>query len=90
MTDKKQSVGRKTLTNMAIFLGIFILLTIHVLAVAISLQCNRSENLFYTISTAIFAFMFGIFYIVVNYYYLRLYKSKNVCNFSTDKIFSLF
>ena len=88
--NKKKSTGGRILTNMLMFLIVFVIMVIHILAVAISLQCSENKNLFFRISTALFAFMFGIFYLVVNYYYLRIYRNNKLCDFSSENIFGLF
>lgn len=80
----------RTLSSFGMFFTLFILLSINLLAVSLSLQCNRDKNLFFKIASSIFAFMFGIFYILVNFYYFKLYKNNSICDICDTNIFSLF
>ena len=87
---KKNNFALKTLSNMLMILVVFIIMCINVLAVSLSLQCNRNMSIFVKIASALFAFMFGIFYLVVNFYYLRIYKSDKICDLCNVNIFNLF
>ena len=70
-------LGMKTVL---MFLLFFILLTINLLALSVSLQCNRGTNK--QTFSAIFAFFFGPIYLIMNYYFIRvLYKGES-CQFS--------
>lgn len=70
-----------------IFTFVFLLFTINIIAVSISLQCNKNEGIFFKISSALFAFMFGIFYIIMNYYMYRVQIMNNPCVICNTKIF---
>ncbi len=71
-----------------LFSGVFLLLTINLLALSVSLQCNRGTNK-QTLS-AIFAFFFGPFYLIMNYYYNRVLSKNETCEFSTTNPFPYF
>ena len=67
---------------------IFLLLTTNLFALSLSLQCNESANIMYKITSGLFAFMFGILYIIFNYYMYRVKQGKpsDICR---DNIFRL-
>ena len=69
---------------------ICILFLINLFAVSISLQCNRNRGLFSRLIAAIFAFMFGILYIIVNYYMYRIVMNKYPCKICSKNPFPLF
>lgn len=71
-----------------IFILIFVLFSANLIAVALSQQCNRSEPIFFRIASGMFAFMFGILYILVNYYYYRLVLKTNPCRICGETPFS--
>jgi hypothetical protein len=72
-----------------IFILIFLLLSINLIALSVSLQCNSGENVFYKIASAMFAFMFGILYLIFNYYMYRVNKNKDPCIICKNNIFPL-
>ena len=72
-----------------IFILIFLLLSINLIALSVSLQCNSGENVFYKIASAMFAFMFGILYLIFNYYMYRVNKNKNPCIICKNNIFPI-
>jgi len=78
-----RDIGFKTI----IFTLVFILFTCNLLAVSISLQCNRSKDLRFKITSAIFAFMFGFLYIFVNYVSYRVNMKNNPCMFHANHPF---
>lgn len=71
-----------------LFLGFFILLTINLLALSVSLQCNRGSNK--QTASAIFAFFFGPIYLVMNYYFVRVLSKGESCKFSNTNPFPYF
>ena len=71
-----------------IFVFAFILFTINLTAVSISLQCNKNAGVMFKLSSALFAFMFGIFYIFINYYLYKVQLNNNPCIICTEKVFS--
>ena len=70
-----------------IFILIFVLFTTNLIALALSQQCNRSEPIFFRMASGMFAFMFGILYILVNYYYYRLVLKANPCRICAENPF---
>lgn len=76
------------LRTVLLFFGVFLLLTINLLALSVSLQCNRGTNR-QTLS-AIFAFFFGPFYLIMNYYFNRVLSQNETCEFSTTNPFPYF
>ena len=56
-----------------------LLLTINFTAVSLALMCNKNESLGVKIFASIYAFLFGIIYIMVNYYSYRILMKKNPC-----------
>jgi len=79
----------KYLKRAFLFILIFLLLSINLIALSVSLQCNSAENIFYKISSAMFAFMFGILYLIFNYYIYRVNKNNDPCTICKNNIFPL-
>lgn len=71
-----------------IFVFIFVLFVVNLTALTISLQCNRSQDVFYKIGAGLFAFMFGILYIIMNYYMYRIRMNNDACIICRNNIFS--
>ena len=59
-----------------IFIFIFLLFTTNLLALSLSIKTNKGEQLLFKIASGMYAFMFGIIYIFINYYMYRC-KLKN-------------
>ncbi len=76
------------LKTVGMFLFIFIYLTISFLALSVALQCNRGAH--GATKVAIFAFMFGPIYLMVNYYFIRLLSKGQDCEFSNTRPFPYF
>ena len=55
--------------------------------VAISLQCNEDKSYIVKVSSAMFAFMFGFLYILVNYFMYRVNFKSNACLICFDNPF---
>ena len=72
------------------FFMVFVLFTMSMIALSISLNCNRNESLSHKISSGLFAFMFGLIYILINYIGYRLLIKKQPCNICIDKPFLMF
>ena len=51
---------------------IFALLVVNFIAVSLSLSCNRDSNILVRIFSVVFAFVFGIIYIVINYGFYKV------------------
>jgi hypothetical protein len=63
--------------------GLFvIILTINFCAVSIALMCNKDEGIFLKVFIAIYAFLFGIIYLFVNYYSYRIATKNETCTYS--------
>ena len=54
-----------------------LLLTVNFTAVAIALNCNKNESFGVKIFASAYAFLFGIIYILVNYYSYRIMLKKS-------------
>ena len=63
----------------------FSLLTINLLALSVSLQCNRGSN--QQTFSAIYAFLFGPIYLIFNYYFVRVLAQGKLCEFSDTNPF---
>jgi hypothetical protein len=61
--------------------------TTNFLALSISLNCNKFESGGTRFAAAIYAFLFGFVYIVVNYYTYRVMTLGKICQFDEDRIF---
>lgn len=57
--------------TIVVYLLIFALLVVNFFAVSLSLSCNKGSNIIFKIVSAIFALLFGIIYIIINF---RVYK----------------
>ena len=55
-----------------IYFGIFILFTINLIALSISLSCNQDRYFGFRLVSALFAFLFGLVYIMFNYLQYRV------------------
>jgi hypothetical protein len=66
-----------------IFIIIFIIFLINLSALSLSIKCNKNEGLLFKISSGMYAFMFGVIYILINYYMYRIkmkqYPCDNIC-----------
>ena len=72
-----------------IYFGIFVLFTINIIALSISLQCNQDRYLGFRITSALFAFLFGIVYIMFNYLQYRVKIKKQTCELCGNEPFPL-
>ena len=89
--DTTKSVVYNTYKKGVVFLIIFALFVINLYALALSLHCNTNTPLFTRLSSALFAFMFGFFYIMVNYYYYRVNNpSGKKCTINSGRPFGFF
>ena len=71
----------------AIFVFVFILLFFNLLAVSLSLQCNEGRDMPFKIASAMFAFMFGFLYILINYFMYRVNLKGSACSICSDNPF---
>jgi len=67
-----------------IFLFVFLIFSINLFSVSLALQCNAGKGIFYRISSALFAFMFGFLYIIMNYLMFRVNLKNNPCEICSD------
>ena len=80
----------KYMSKGVIFIFVFLLMTVNLIALSISLQCNSgSGSIFYKIASALFAFMFGILYLIFNYYMYRIKVNNRPCVICRTNIFDL-
>ena len=62
-----------------IFILVFVIFVINLSALSLSIKCNKNEGIFFKISSALYAFMFGILYILINYYMYRIKMKNDAC-----------
>ena len=74
--------------KLGLFVLIFILFVTNLLAVSLSLKCNKNESVIFKAASALYAFMFGISRIVVNYYMYRIKIKRFPCDEVCGKPFS--
>jgi len=72
-----------------LYIFLFLLLTVNLIALSVSLQCNKESNIFYKIASGLFAFMFGILYLIFNYYMYRVKVNNKPCIICKDDVFGL-
>lgn len=72
-----KSFVKDTYKKAMIFLMIFSFFVINLFALSLSLHCNKNSGIGVRLSAGLFAFMFGFFYILVNYYFYRAGNTQN-------------
>ena len=72
-----------------LYIFLFILLSVNLIALSVSLQCNKESNIFYKMASGLFAFMFGILYLIFNYYMYRVKVNNKPCVICKDDVFGL-
>lgn len=72
-----------------IFFFVFLIFSINLFSVSLALQCNAGKSIFYRISSALFAFMFGFLYIIMNYLMFRVNLKNNPCQICSDLPFPI-
>ena len=72
-----------------IYFGVFILFTINLIALSISLSCNQDRYIGFRIVSALFAFLFGLVYIMFNYLHYRVKIEGEACNLCGNEPFPL-
>jgi len=87
MEEKVSGLLRKNFEYSLIFIFTFIVFVMNFIAVSISLQCNQDKSLMVKISSAMFAFMFGFLYIVINYFMYRVNLKGTACTICSDNPF---
>jgi cbb3-type cytochrome oxidase subunit 3 len=81
-----ESIGNFTKLLFKMFF-MLALLSINFLALSISLNCNKNSAMSVKFASAVFSFMFGLIYIIVNYYSYRVMTKKEVCEFDKENLF---
>jgi hypothetical protein len=80
--------GKTMISNfieMIIKFGILTLfLTINLCAVSIALMCNKNEAILTKVFIATYAFLFGIIYILINYYSYRILTKNQTCTYENQ------
>ena len=74
-------------SSLFIFGTIFIVLTINLVAVSLSLHVNYNKSFPKKLGGAIFAFLFGPIYIIINYYFHKVIKLNKPVPTTSGKIF---
>jgi len=68
--------------------GFFVgILTLNFLGLSVSLNCNADQELMTRIFSAIFAFFFGVVYLLINYYTFKVLSQGKMCKMNRDKLF---
>ena len=68
--------------------GFFVgILTLNFLGLSVSLNCNTDQELMTRIFSAIFAFFFGVVYLLINYYTFKVLSQGKMCKMNRDKLF---
>ena len=89
-TNSEDYVKNKLLKNFEyslIFIFTFVVFLMNFIAVSISLQCNKDKGFMIKMSSALFAFMFGFLYILINYFMYRVNLKSNACIICSDNPF---
>ena len=84
---KKESYAYRYFGKFWVYLFLSILFIINITALSISLQCNKDGSMGMKVISAIFAFCFGLLYILLNYYGYRLMTLNKPCQFSSTEPF---
>ena len=84
----KTSDFKKYLGKFWDYFFLSILIMVNLTALSISLQCNKDSSLFMRLFSAIFAFCFGLLYIILNYIGYRIMVLNKPCQFDKDAPFS--
>ncbi len=69
------------------FLLLVVFLTINFTALSVALQCNRDAGFGTKLVAGLYAFFFGIIYLIVNYYSYRILHLKEPCKFDSVNVF---
>ncbi len=67
------------ITKSFLFIFLLALFVTNLLALSLSIKCNKTEPILFKIASGMYAFMFGILYIFINYYLYRLQIKNNPC-----------
>ena len=86
-TDKYTTYFSKYMTLCFKYGLMFIFVSFNFIALSISLNCNIDKPIGTRIASALFAFFFGIVYIIVNYYTYRVLHQGKICKMNKEKLF---
>jgi hypothetical protein len=86
-TDKYSTYFSKYMTLCFKYGLMFIFVSFNFIALSISLNCNVDKPIGTRIASALFAFFFGIVYIIVNYYTYRVLHQGKICKMNKEKLF---
>jgi hypothetical protein len=76
------------MSSLFLYGTLFSILTFNFVAMSISLHVNLKAPFTKKLGSAIFAFIFGLIYLIFNYYmYYTLKKGKHIQTYSTGKMF---
>lgn len=84
-TESTSFLGRlfSTLTTYIskslIFFLMLLLFITNLIALSLSIKCNKNEGILFKVASGLYAFMFGILYITINYYMYRIKLKNNPC-----------
>ena len=89
MGKKKDSYMSKYMGKFWVYFFLSLLFMVNLTSLSIALQCNRDSGIFMKIISAIFAFCFGLLYILLNYLGYRLMTLNKPCEFDALNPFPL-
>jgi glucan phosphoethanolaminetransferase (alkaline phosphatase superfamily) len=78
------------MSSLFIVMGLYYIFIINFTALSISLHRNYNEHIGKKVSSAVFAFLFGIIYLLFNYYFKSILKDKKAINVASSEDFKLF
>jgi hypothetical protein len=84
-TNSTSFIGRlfatlsKYISKSLIFLFMLVLFITNLIALSLSIKCNKSEGIMFKLASGLYAFMFGILYIFMNYYMYRIKLKQYPC-----------
>ena len=85
--DKYSTYFSKYMTLCFKYGLMFIFVSFNFIALSISLNCNVDKPVGTRIASALFAFFFGIVYIIVNYYTYRVLHQGKICKMNKERLF---
>lgn len=86
-TDKYSTYFSAYTKIMFKYLLMVIFMSFNFIALSLSLNCNADKEFFTRLMSAIFAFLFGIVYIIINYYTYRVLHQGKICKINKEKLF---
>ena len=69
----------KYISKSLIFVLILVIFTTNLIALSISIKCNKNEGIMFKLASGMYSFMFGILYIFINYYMYRIKLKNDPC-----------